>query len=103
MKGQVSERLQLREKALLLQARVEEYYRSKGFDLHPRGLANFLKRIAELLLVEEISPRVLRESDFGIFRILTDNPELERSELGEALLDFGLELRKLADMLEGKR
>ncbi len=103
MDVQISERkIQLHKKALELQNLLEEYYRSMGKDPHPRGLVWLFGKIAGLLLKVAISPLELRESSFGIFRILTDQFELERSELGKTLLDFGEELEKLADMLERK-
>ncbi len=90
---------ELRSKALLLRSKVENAHRSRGFDLNKCGIYELLGMILEDLDTGRITPERLRGNDFGLFRIVTDGWILE-DEIGEDVLDFGLKLRKLADMLE---
>lgn len=90
---------ELHVEALSLRKQVESIYRSRGLDVSGCGIYKLLGIILEDLDTGRITPERLRGNDFGLFRIVTDGWILE-DEIGEDVLDFGLKLRKLADMLE---
>ncbi|MFZ5883421.1 MAG: hypothetical protein ACOYYI_06565 [Chloroflexota bacterium] len=81
------------EEASLLQQRVKEYYNDENDEL-----ALFLRGIAEDL--ENLDREKLRGDRVGIYRVVSDAPTLEKSELGKDLYAFNGRLKELIAMLE---
>lgn len=94
---------ELRSKALLLRSKVESAHHLRGSNPNKCGIYELLGIILEDLDIEKVNPEQLKGDAFGIFRIVTDGWILEDSEIGQDVMQFRLDLRKLADMLEGKR
>ncbi|WKZ37737.1 MAG: hypothetical protein QY332_07300 [Anaerolineales bacterium] len=86
--------------ALSLKRRVKEEYRVKGIKIDSRGMLNLLESITEDLSKEKISKKRLESHAFGIFRIITDGWIFEKTEVGQDLMKFRLELRKFASRLQ---
>lgn len=93
---------ELRSKALMLRNKVKNAHSSRGFDPSKCGIYELLGVIWEDLGLEpeSINPERLKGDAFGIFRIVTDGWILEESDIGQEVMNFRLELRKLASMLE---
>ncbi len=89
----------LKRRALDLKRRTEETYRSRGIEPHPRDVPGLLEVIAEDVTKETISRKRLEGHAFGIWRIVTDWI-LSDTDVAQELLEFRLELRKFASMLE---
>lgn len=71
---------------------------TSGYE-NPSGLVlailNYLDEIEDYLLNEQLSNHKLDEYSFGIFRQVTDEYQLEKSQIGQDLLNLSVNLRKL--------
>lgn len=99
----------LKIKALELQRQVEEYYHTHaeeysrlipGFDENGPSFAEFLGVIANHLSAKKLDRKKLKSDVVGIYRIVSDDAILEKSELGRELYNFNDELKQLVRMLE---
>jgi hypothetical protein len=68
-------------------------------DVHTRNLvsalSDYLDEIEDYLTSKSFTKAKLDGFSFGIFRLVTDDSQLEKSPLGQDLLNFSVMLRKL--------
>lgn len=77
----------------LLQQRVKEYYNDENDEL-----ALFLGKIVEHL--ENLDREKLRGDMVGIYRVVSDAPTLENSDLGKDIYTFNDRLEEMIHLLE---
>jgi hypothetical protein len=82
-----------------LQRRLQEYYRSDeyfrriGFDASQSALVRLLGELLKHL--EDLDEKRLKGDMVGIYRIISDDAELEKSALGKDLYAFNDRLEEL--------
>lgn len=81
------------EEASCLQQRVKDYYNDEN-----SKLALFLGKIVEHL--ENLDREKLRGDIVGIYRVVSDAPTLEKSDLGKDLYTFNDRLEEMVHLLE---
>jgi hypothetical protein len=63
------------------------------------AVSDYLDEIEDYLTSRNLAKEKLDEFSFGIFRLVTDDGQLEKSSLGQDLLNFRAMLRELGKKL----
>ncbi len=87
---------ELKSELISLQSEMKEFkVAHQGFD---SGLSNLLEIIAEDI-GKNPEPKKLQKQASGIFRLVTDNLALQKSDVGKKVMEFRLKLKEFADLL----
>lgn len=83
-----------------IRSEISTSMESKSFsDVHTRNLvsalSDYLDEIEDCLRSKNLTKEMLAGFSFGIFRLVTDDGQLEESSLGQDLLNFRVMLREL--------